>query len=762
MQTHRALCIVLGMMEQATQYTPPYMDGLNPEQRQAVETTEGPLLVLAGAGTGKTRVLTTRIAHILQSQKAYPAQILAVTFTNKAAAEMKERVASIIGDAPLNSWFMGTFHSVCVRMLRKHAELAGLNSNFTILDSDDQIRLMKQIMEQHNVDTKKSAPRAVLSIIDRWKDKARTPDMITSDEVGDFAECKMLILYKAYQQRLLSINACDFNDLILHVINILKNPNNRHILEGYHAQFKYILVDEYQDTNVAQYLWLRLLAQGSQNICCVGDDDQSIYGWRGAEVGNILKFEQDFSGAKIIRLQQNYRSTEHILKAAGGIISRNENRLGKDLWSEQGDGEKITVKGLWDNQAEARWVGEQITKLQHLNKPLSQMAVLIRTGFQTRDFEERFISLGLPYKVIGGPRFYERMEIRVALAYLRVIAQPSDDLALERVINTPKRGLGGATVGLLHQHARASNISLYESIRQLCETDELRPKVKSTLISLIENFENWRSAFEETDHVEATARVLDESGYIDMWKNDKAPDSPGRVENLQELGKAMTEFENLTEFLEHIALVMEAQSNDSNAEQISIMTLHGSKGLEFDTVFLPGWEEGLFPSQRSMDESGMKGLEEERRLAYVGITRARKKAFISYAGNRFMYGNWVTSMPSRFVNELPADNIISDSEQGIYNREESRSSHWDSSGSSSRTSWTSRKPSGPQVSQTTQKIQAKAAKTSSHPFKPGTKVKHAKFGQGTVIHLDGHKLDIKFDRGGVKRILDNFVERIES
>lgn len=741
-------------MIQAEHTTPHYIESLNPSQKEAVENLDGAVLVLAGAGTGKTRVLTTRLAHLLQTNKALPAQILAVTFTNKAASEMKERISSLLNGTPVDGWYLGTFHSLCARMLRQHANLVGLDQNFTILDTDDQIRLIKQILENLNVDHKKWTPRSILSIIDRWKDKARTPDKITSEDTGDYAGGKLITIYRQYQQRLKEINACDFSDLILHTITILKDPKNKHILESYHNRFRYIMVDEYQDTNTAQYMWLRLLAQGTGNICCVGDDDQSIYGWRGAEVGNILRFEQDFKDAKIIRLEQNYRSTEHILKAAGGVIANNQGRLGKELWSEQGAGEKITIKGLWDGEAEARWVGEEIQTLQSKGKQLKEIAILVRAGFQTRDFEERFIALGLPYRVIGGPRFYERAEIRDALAYLRVIAQPSDDLALERIINVPKRGIGGATVKSLYEFARTQNTSLYEATKMLIDTDELKPKVRNTLTDLITKFEQWRDNYAHLDHVEATSEVLEQSGYLDMWRNDKSPDAAGRVENLNELGSAMSEFESLEEFLEHIALVMENQNKSADNNQITIMTLHGAKGLEFDTVFLPGWEDGLFPSQKSMDENGMKGLEEERRLAYVGITRAKKKAYIAYAANRRMYGNWVNNIPSRFINELPEENIETESETGLYNQNQGRSSHWDSSGYSANYKKKS-------VSQKSTQYQNKIADKSDHPFKPGTKVEHPKFGKGTVIHLDGHKLDIKFEKAGQKRVLDSFVERLE-
>lgn len=717
-----------------------YFENLNPQQREAVETLDGPVLVLAGAGTGKTRVLTTRLAHLLRMNKAFPSQILAVTFTNKAAQEMKTRVSTLMGGQPVEGWWLGTFHSLCARMLRRHAELVGLNSNFTILDPDDQARLIKQILEAEDIDHKKWPAKVILSFIERWKDKGMTPGHVTQNEAGDVAGGKLPMLYRIYQDRLRAMNACDFGDLLLHMITILRDPAHGEVLADYHRRFKYILVDEYQDTNVAQYLWLRLLAQGSSNICCVGDDDQSIYGWRGAEVGNILRFEKDFPGAKIIKLEQNYRSTNNILKAAGAVIANNEGRLGKDLWSEAGEGEKIIVRGLWDGEAEARWVGEEIEQLQIKKFSLSEVAVLVRAGFQTREFEERFIQLGVPYKVIGGPRFYERMEIRDALAYLRVTAQPADDLALERIINTPKRGLGDTTVAKLYAHARTHKISLHSAILDITQTDELKPKVKSTLMKLMDDFGRWRSLISNMQHAELAALIMDESGYMRMWQEDKTPEAPGRLENLKELISGLQEYESLAEFLEHVALVLENQNNNT-ADSVSIMTLHGAKGLEFDAVFLPGWEDGLFPSQRTMDENGIKGLEEERRLAYVGITRARKRAFVSFAANRRMYGQFINAIPSRFVDELPPTLVDVSSDSGLY---QGRSAHWDSSGTQSK------------------------AKASSYDYSQdrpadvivrGERVFHDTFGYGEVINVDGNKLDIRFDVGGHKRVMNSFVQK---
>ncbi|MCB1784125.1 MAG: UvrD-helicase domain-containing protein [Alphaproteobacteria bacterium] len=729
----------------------PYLQTLNAPQRAAVEALDGPVLVLAGAGTGKTRVLTMRLAHLLNTRRAYPSQILAVTFTNKAAQEMRERVAHLMDGRSVEGWWLGTFHALAARMLRRHAELVGLSSNFTILDPDDQVRLLKQIMEVDGIDTKKWAPKAVISFIDRWKDRGLVPSQAPEDEVRDVADGKLVGLYRKYQERLRAVNACDFGDLLLHMITILKNPDNAHVLADYHDRFRYIMVDEYQDTNVAQYMWLRLLAKGSGNICCVGDDDQSIYGWRGAEVGNILRFERDFPGAQIIRLEQNYRSTNRILSAAGKVISYNDGRLGKTLWSDQGDGEKIVVCGLWDGEAEARWVGEQVEQLQRARggekgSSLSEIAVLVRTGFQTREFEERFIKLGISYKVIGGPRFYERQEIRDALAYFRVLAQPADDLALERIINTPRRGIGDTTVQTLYAHGRTHGICLHDAIMDLTQTDELRSKVKGTLMKLLDDFARWRSLLDTMNHAELAALVLEESGYMQMWKEDKTPEAPGRLENLKELVGGMQEYESLPAFLEHVALVLENQDASGGA-YVSIMTLHGAKGLEFDTVFLPGWEEGLFPSQRSMDENGMKGLEEERRLAYVGMTRARKRVFISYATSRRVYGNWINSVPSRFVDELPPEHVDVTAETGSY-QAAGRSQHWDSSGIR------------PQVRPAAFASGAgKVRSESGDVLARGDRVFHEKFGYGKIIHIDGHKLDIVFEHGGNKRVMDSFVTK---
>lgn len=706
-----------------------HVSSLNPAQQQAVEITEGPLLVLAGAGTGKTRVLTTRLAAILLSRKAWPSQVLAVTFTNKAAHEMRERVASLIG-GPAEGLWLGTFHSVCVRILRRHAELLNLQSSFTILDTDDQLRLIKQIIKAEEIDEKKFPPRVIASIISRWKDRALTPEKISAS-AADFEKVALQV-YGLYQDRLKVLNAVDFGDLILLCLKLFMEHSD--VLAQYTTQFRYILVDEYQDTNVAQYLWLRLLAQGSGNICCVGDDDQSIYGWRGAEVGNILRFEKDFPGAVIIRLEQNYRSNAHILGAASLLIAQNAGRFGKTLWTEQTGGEKVRIQGVWDGEEEARLIGDEVEALQRKGQSLNEIAILVRAGFQTREFEERFITLGVPYRVIGGPRFYERLEIRDALAYMRIVVQPSDSLAFERIVNTPKRGIGTSTLQTLHQYARYEEISLTEATMRLLETDELRGKAKIALQGLLYDISRWRKQLETLPHGELARLILDESGYTAMWQADKAPEAPGRLENLKEFVNAIDDFESLPTFLEHVSLVMENTSGTS-AEMVSIMTLHSAKGLEFNTVFLTGWEEGLFPHPRALGETGDAGLEEERRLAYVGLTRARERAIITFAVNRRVHNQWQSSVPSRFVEELPP-------------------AHTDriNVGGSSRPFI--RRVAAPQL---------QAAEVPSRPlnekdFQVNQRVFHIKFGYGRVISLEGDKLEIDFDHAGVKKVMKSFVE----
>ncbi|BAM87995.1 DNA helicase II [Bradyrhizobium oligotrophicum S58] len=824
-----------------------YLAGLNPEQRDAVETLDGPVLVLAGAGTGKTRVLTTRIAHILSQGRARPGEILSVTFTNKAAREMKTRLAEMLGQAVEGMPWLGTFHSIAGRILRSHAELVQLKSNFTVLDTDDQIRLLKQLLQAENIDDKRWPARMLAGLIDGWKNRGLMPSQVPSGEAAVFGNGKGGKLYASYQERLKILNAADFGDLLLECIRLFReNPD---VLRQYQNRFKFILVDEYQDTNVAQYLWLRLLSQapsssgsslpgstrqsiaasdedGSpghdaarrpgddeksvavpgatpppKNICCVGDDDQSIYGWRGAEVDNILRFEHDFPGAKVIRLERNYRSTGHILAAASHLITHNEGRLGKTLRTEDVEGEKVTVTGAWDSEEEARGIGEEIEELQRKGEHLNDIAILVRASYQMREFEDRFVTLGLPYRVIGGPRFYERAEIRDALAYLRVINSPADDLAFERIVNVPKRGLGDATVQMLHDHARKRRIPLFEAARAVVETDELKPKARGSLRQLVLQFERWRAQREVTPHTELAEIVLDESGYTEMWQKDRSADAAGRLDNLKELIRSMEEFENLHGFLEHISLVMDREGA-ADEDAVSLMTLHSAKGLEFDNVFLPGWEEGLFPSQRTLDEQGRAGLEEERRLAHVGLTRARRRAKLYFATNRRIHGTWTTTIPSRFLDELPAGSVeITESKGGsgwggAGGYGPSRFDNVESFGSSYSTpGWQraqARRPGaargateggfkeeqspfsgrdpfgggfggnfgrskrGPLTIEG--ELVAKSTGTTSE-FALDDRVFHQKFGYGRVVKIDGNKLTIAFDKAGEKKVVDSFVER---
>lgn len=885
---------------------PQYLAGLNPEQREAVETLDGPVLVLAGAGTGKTRVLTCRIAHILSLGRARPGEILSVTFTNKAAREMKLRLGQMLGQAVEGMPWLGTFHSIGGRILRSHAEMVQLKSNFTVLDVDDQVRLLKQLLAAENIDDKRWPARMLAGLIDGWKNRGLTPSQVPAGEAAMFGNGKGGKLYASYQERLKILNAADFGDLLLENIRLFREHPD--VLRQYQGRFKFILVDEYQDTNVAQYLWLRLLSQAPskpgvplsaiipgpidsaavpeteqrlsgiddraadensetgvtdsalassksavadldtdigrtwvdpssggalrdnerkivpppssapKNICCVGDDDQSIYGWRGAEVDNILRFEHDFPGAKVIRLERNYRSTGHILAAASHLIAHNESRLGKTLRTEDVDGEKVTVTGSWDSEEEARAIGEEIEELQRAGNNLNDVAILVRASFQMREFEDRFVTLGLPYRVIGGPRFYERAEIRDALAYLRTINSPADDLAFERIVNVPKRGLGDATVQMLHDHARKRRIPLFEAARAVAETDELKPKARGSLRGLILQFDRWRAQREVTSHTELAEIVLDESGYTEMWQKDRSADAAGRLDNLKELVRSMEEFENLQGFLEHISLVMD-RDGGAEDEAVSLMTLHSAKGLEFDNVFLPGWEEGLFPSQRTLDEQGRAGLEEERRLAHVGLTRARRRAKLYFATNRRIHGTWSTTIPSRFLDELPAANVeITESKggsgwggsggygpsrfdnvesfgssyttpgwqraqanrarggQGGQDRRQGQArgggfnesqspfsgSRSDTSGSRSDsfsrgdTGGFSRNKRGPMVIEG--ELVAKSTGTTSE-FSLDDRVFHQKFGYGHVVKIDGNKLTIAFEKAGEKKVVDSFVER---
>jgi DNA helicase-2/ATP-dependent DNA helicase PcrA len=822
--------------------TPQYLAGLNPEQREAVETLDGPVLVLAGAGTGKTRVLTCRIAHILSQGRARPGEILSVTFTNKAAREMKLRLGQMLGQAVEGMPWLGTFHSIAGRILRTHAELVQLKSNFTVLDVDDQIRLLKQLLQADNIDDKRWPARMLAGLIDGWKNRGLMPSQVPAGEAAVFGNGRGGRLYALYQERLKILNAADFGDLLLENIRLFREHPD--VLRNYQNRFKFILVDEYQDTNVAQYLWLRLLAQApskpgtslssvipghaegvnpesgdeedsprdsgsalsahpgmtpqtaTKNICCVGDDDQSIYGWRGAEVDNILRFDHDFPGAKVIRLERNYRSTGHILAAASHLIAHNEGRLGKTLRTEDVDGEKVTVTGAWDSEEEARAIGEEIEQLQRAGHKLNDVAILVRASFQMREFEDRFVTLGLPYRVIGGPRFYERAEIRDALAYLRVVNSPADDLAFERIVNVPKRGLGDATVQMLHDHARKRRIPLSEAARAVVETDELKPKARGALRDLMASFDRWRAQSEVTSHTELAEIVLDESSYTEMWQKDRSADAAGRLENLKELVRSMEEFENLQGFLEHISLVMD-RDGDAGDDAVSVMTLHSAKGLEFDNVFLPGWEEGLFPSQRTLDEQGRAGLEEERRLAHVGLTRARRRAKLYFATNRRIHGTWSTTIPSRFLDELPAHNVeITESKGGSgwggsggygpsrFDNVESFGSSYTTPGwqraqanrarnqggrnggfdegqspfsSKDATGGSSRNKRAPMTIEG--ELVAKSTGTTSE-FSLDDRVFHQKFGYGQVVKIDGNKLTIVFEKAGEKKVVDSFVERV--
>ncbi|CAN7435377.1 UvrD-helicase domain-containing protein [Phenylobacterium sp. LjRoot164] len=755
---------------------PDYLTGLNPEQRAAVEATEGPVLVLAGAGTGKTRVLTTRLAHILATGRAKPWELLVVTFTNKAAKEMRERITHIIGPSAEGLRWLGTFHSVAAQILRRHAELVGLKSNFTILDTDDQERLIKQVLEAENIDAKRWTPKALAGMIDHWKNRGWTPDRLPPSEGGEFANGKGPALYRLYQERMRVLNACDFGDLLLHNLTIfMSNPD---VLADFHERFKYVLVDEYQDTNVAQYLWLRLLAQKRQNVCCVGDDDQSIYGWRGAEVDNILRFERDFPGATVIRLERNYRSTSHILAAASGLIKTNKGRLGKTLWTESNDGEKVVVRGVWDGEAESRLIAEEIERAHKGGtekdpRKYRDIAILVRASFQMRAFEERFVMLQIPYTVVGGPRFFERAEIRDAHAYLRLVQSPDDDLAFERIVNVPKRGIGDTTVQKLLQIARVNGVPVMQAAREAVQTDELAARTRTALSNFLRDLDRWRGQAQAIHHGRLTEQILEESGYTDALRLDKTPTAQTRLENLKELVQSMGSFDTLESYLEHVSLVMD-MDRGPQADAVQIMTLHSAKGLEFPLVFLPGWEEGVFPSQRSMDEKGEKGLEEERRLAYVGITRAREEARISFAANRQVYGRWTSQLPSRFVDELPIENVEASSETGYYGggpgMQQQHGSRWDESptfgaGYSSpgwkraqERNFRGSHPGRGAVIEGEGRLVVSESSAASD-FKRGERVFHQKFGYGQVKSVDGNKLTVGFDKAGDKKVIDSFVTK---
>ena len=754
------------------------MAELNPQQRAAVEAVDGPVLVLAGAGTGKTRVLTTRIAHILCTGRARGWEILAVTFTNKAAHEMKHRIGGLVGGAVEGMPWLGTFHAIGVKILRRHAELVGLKSGFTILDTDDQLRLMKQVIESAGLDKDRWPARQLAGLIDSWKNRGLTPAKVPRGEAFAFAEGKGAELYGAYQKRLKELNAADFGDLLLEVLRLLLDHPD--LLADYQRRFRYILVDEYQDTNVAQYLWLRLLAgAGAPNICCVGDDDQSIYGWRGAEVDNILRFEQDFPGAQVIRLERNYRSKGHILAAAAHLIAHNKARLGKTLFTDDDMGCAVGLTGVWDDEEEARTIGEEIEAQRRAGRPLDEIAILVRASFQMRAFEDRFVTLGLPYRVIGGPRFYERQEIRDAIAYLEVTLNPANDLKFERIINVPKRGLGDSSVRRVVELARARATSLYQAAREIVETEELAGKTRKSLADLVGMFERWRGQVGSMKHTELAELILDESGYTQMWQQDRSPQAHARLENLKELVRFMHEFETLQGFLEHVSLVMDADGAEAK-DRVSLMTLHAAKGLEFDVVFLPGWEEGLFPHQRSLDENGNAGLEEERRLAYVGLTRAKRQAKISFAQNRRNRGLWQAAAPSRFVDELPEAHVEVSQSNSPYGGAVGGAGRFNPYGHSrfdepaagfqsgyatpgwqrAKEQW-AREDRSKKRTPLTLEGELVAASTGHAGYAPGERIFHQKFGYGRVAEVDGNKLTIDFEKAGRKRVVDSFVERAQ-
>ncbi len=748
----------------------PLIAGLNPPQREAVLTTDGPVLMLAGAGTGKTAALTARLAHIVRSRLAWPSEILCVTFTNRAAREMKERVGQMIGGAVEGMPWLGTFHSVAAKMLRRHAELAGLQSNYTIIDTDDQLRLLKQLIQAKGLDEKRWPARQLAGLIDRWKNKGLGPADLDAAENEAYANGKGRQFYQLYQDRLKALNACDFGDLLLHVVNILRT--HREILEQYQQRFKYILVDEYQDTNQIQYLWLRLLAQTRKNICVVGDDDQSIYSWRGAEVANILRFEKDFPGAKVIRLEQNYRSTPDILAAASGLINANSERLGKTLWTEQNGGDKLRVIGVWDGPEEARRAGEEIERLEREGAPLDRVAILVRAQFQTREFEDRFIAIGLAYRIVGGFRFYERAEVRDALAYLRITAQPQDDLAFERIYNTPKRGLGDKTLEKLHRHARARGIPLALAAVEIVDTDELPARARSTLLALMRDMARWRDLAKSASPAELVRTMLDESGYTAMLQAEKSAEAAGRLENLSELARAMEEYETLGDFLEHVSLVMDNDASDQT-EKVTIMTMHAAKGLEFDNVFLAGWEEGVFPLAA---RARRRRAQEPRGRTPPGLCRdhpGARRCTIFHAANRRIYGQWTSSIPSRFIAELPAAHVeqettlsggasmwranwseradpFADVARDRPDRAGSRGPGWQRAASQNF------EPAPRRIAESTRSAASFAAKPRSD-IALGARVFHDKFGYGTVAAQEGNKLEIDFESAGRKRVIDSFV-----
>ena len=738
--------------------SPNYLSDLNEQQRAAVMHTEGPLLILAGAGTGKTRVLTSRLAHIIDQKKAFPSNILAVTFTNKAAREMQVRIGNIIGSAIEGMNWLGTFHSIGAKLLRIHAEEANLKSDFTILDTDDQLKVIKEVIKILNIDEKRFPPRYFLSQIENWKNKGLPPEKVAKSEPDIIGHEKSVEVYSSYQKRLSRLNSADFGDLLLLPLKLLME--NDSLLHKYQSIFSYTLVDEYQDTNSVQYLLLKLLSQRNLNIACVGDDDQSIYGWRGADVNNILNFEKDFSGAKIIRLEKNYRSTKNILGAARSLISNNKDRLGKELSSyREHDGDKVKIKSLYSAEDEARFVSDEIDTIISKNENLNNTAVLVRASFQMREFEDRFIINSIPYRVIGGPRFYERQEIRDVVAYLQLVVNPNHDLKFERVLNTPRRGLGDTTLRKINDAARRDNISLYDISKKIIDTDELGANPRTQLKSFISMVDSWREKINKLDHITLTELILEDSGYITMWENEKTPNSESRIENIKELIGQLSEFQSLAEFLDHVSLVMDVE-NDDNTSKVNLMTLHSAKGLEFDYVFMPGMEEGVFPNQRSLDEKGNTGLEEERRLAHVGITRAKKNLFLSYAQNRRIYGNYTQSIASRFLSEIKPEFI---EEELIYDTYTQQYSSFSGKNNNQKNYANGRTA--------LERLQATGhfdnleyddlTFNQDINISPNQRVFHTKFGYGTVIDCDNDRIEVEF-KTGKKIVLASYLELVNN
>ena len=732
-----------------------YLNALNIQQKEAILHSEGPLLILAGAGSGKTKVLTTRVAQLIKDKKCFGNQILCVTFTNKAANEMRERVLKLTNNKSNSIPWLGTFHSISNKILRKHAEAVGLKPSFTILDTLDQLKLIKNILAAENIDSKKNPPKLIAYLIDHWKNKALLPANVKINS-SDYSKINALKIYKIYQERLRLMNCVDFGDLILHCVTIFKNF--KEIQENFKKNFKYILVDEYQDTNYVQNLWLNLITNDSKNICVVGDDDQSIYSWRGAEVKNILEFEKNFTNTKIVKLEQNYRSTKNIINTASSLISNNDDRLGKKIWSDLKDGDKVRVNSFSGGRDEATGISDIIEKELIKYFSLNDIAILVRAAFQTREFEERFIKIGLPYRVIGGMKFYERAEIKDALCYLRLIQQKNDDLAFERIINNPKRSIGDSTLKKLHDLSRTRNKNLFETADEILNEDELKPKTKESLKQFIKLVKTWTKLSEQLDHVQLLERVLDESGYTQMLINEKSPEAEARLENLKELRASMKNYSNLVEFLENISL-QTSIDEEWEGEKINLMTIHAAKGLEFNCVFLPGWEEGLFPHQKSIEEKGDQAVQEERRLAYVALTRAKQRLFISFANNRKYYGNnnsndWMPSMPSRFIDELD--------KQYLEINETAKDNDPDFEFSQDFNFMEGKKsPGWKRYLQEKEKIKTINYTNNLTNFKIGQGVEHETFGKGKVIHIDGNKLLINFKDSGEKKVIDKYLKQFD-